>query len=301
MPINSATTLLAIASNHGIINSVVRHTGGTNAGGLRVFECEAQPFNSGIPAAVGDSMVIPLNENYGCAGAVYADFLVRNKAGIAQIVGAVRDQLQQACSFKADERFWMNTMVTIIAGAHVANASGLTSFNVPAIEAYLCDALRDLRGGILAQSYTMAGPQAGEEILAEMTADLRGHQLVHTDIVPVQQRGRPTAVVTAVAEPFMDPARMGDVWMQIGKQDGRVLARVRPFNTWLIKHGHHPEQVIKVLRQDYDIVQRRASIGAGVPWLEAAQYRAECWDMTPKTAPSHNPSSPFSSFGSPVV
>ena len=88
--------------------------------------------------------------------------------------------------------------------------------------------------------------------------------------------------------------------MQVGEQDGRILARSRPFNDWLVRHKYHPDQIIKLLKQDYVITKRKASVGVGVPFLKAAEKRADCYDMTPLVppVPSHTPSSPSSSFGS---
>jgi hypothetical protein len=299
MEIGTATTMLIVASNHGIASTVYRATDGTNAGGLRVFEVEAHPLVGGVPASVSEQLMIKLNENYGCPGAVYADFIVRNRAAVEQVVTQISDDLDPLFHFEANERFWKNTMVTLIAGASLANAAGLATFDIAGIRHYLYEALRDLRGSLSGQTYTMAGPDAGEGLMAEMQADLRGRNMIVTDYVPTPALGRATRTVTA---DFFDPQRTGDIWMQVGKLDHRILVRIRPFNDWLSKHNYHPDQALKILRRDYFIVPRRTSIGAGVEGLRGAQNRSDCWDMTmlrPPPPASHNPSSPSASSGSP--
>lgn len=296
MPIGMATTMFVVASNHGIINAVARHTEGTDSGGLRVFEIEAQPIVNKVPDH--EALVIPLNENYGVAGAIFIDFIVKNKAAIKQVSDAISEQLQQACRFETKERFWKNAMVTVLTGANVANASGLTRFDITAMQAYLYEALRNMRMNTLTQSYTLAGPNAGEGVLAEMMADLRARNMINTNIVPVPQLGRPNNVVM---DDVIDLQRAGDIWFQHGVDDGRILCRVRAFVSWLVKRKYDPDQVLKLLKQDYVIYVRKASIGAGIALLKAVDHRADCYDMTPHVPPpakpSRNPSSPSANFG----
>jgi hypothetical protein len=301
MPVGMSTTMFAIASNHGIADQVTRTTEGTEAGGLRVFEMQAGPLVSSHPSNYGEQLIIPLNSNYGVVGALYADFIVRNKATVRQVLTAIADKLAD-CSFTQKERFWDNTMTTVLAGAYLANTAGLATFDVALIEACLRTTLAGLRDSSTAKIYSMSGAQSGEDLLAEMMTDLRGKNLVVTEAVPTAGMGRP-APGTVVADPYTDPARLQDVWMQYGKNDGRVLARVRPFNEWLWKRGQHPKQMLELLRQDYVVTERKTSIGVGVAFLDAIKGRAMCYDLTPKVPPappSHNPSSPSSNFGSPV-
>lgn len=295
--IGSATTLLIVASNHGIASAVYRATEGTDAGGLRVFEVEVPPLVTSVSASTSETRIIKLNENYGVAGALYADFIVKNRAAIEQILSTISDDLDRVFSFAAKERFWKNTMVTLLAGANIANAMGLTAFDIPAMQAHLYESLRALRMGLTNQSYTLAGPQAGLAVLSEMMSDIRAKHMVITDIVPPQSMGRPPPVR---AIPMADQSRE-DIWMQMGETDGRILVRQHQFNEWLAKRKQQPEHIIKLLRQDYTIINRKATIGAGVPYLDVIKLQANCYDMTPHVPPappvSHNPSSPSATPG----
>jgi hypothetical protein len=295
MDVGMSTTLFAVATNHGISDYVIRETEGTEAGGLRVFEINAKPLISTPAGAISEQLVIPLNSNYGVAGAIYADFLVRNKKTATQMLQVIADELQQKYNFSSKERFWKNTMVTVIGGAMLANVVGLATFDLAAIRRCLDETLRGMRSSTTAKTYGMA-TKAGDEILNEMMAELRGKHMIYTDIVPLPTMGRPP---TVNPEPFnSDPTRLENVWLQVGKNDGRILAAARQFDKWLLKHGYGPRQVMDMLRQDYHVTERKASVGAGVNFLEAVKGRAQCYDMTPKVAPSHNPASPFSNFGS---
>lgn len=300
MPIGMSTTMFAVASNLGILNHVIHNTQGSDAGGLRVFEVQAGPLVTNQPSSYGEQLLIPLNDNYGVIGSAYVDFIVRNKATVAQVIKTVNDDLQATCSFKGPERFWQATMATILAGAHLANAAGLATFNIGLVAQCLIDTFRKLRSSAASKLYSMTSVDAGEDFLAELLNDLRGHSMITTKIVPIPAGGgRPAPTTTLDAA---DPMRMKDVWLQYGEDDGRILMRVKMFNEWHFKRNRNADQSLEVLRKDYVIHARRGAIGVGISWL--SPVRTECYDLTPKVPPappppSRNPSSPSSNFGSP--
>ena len=74
--------------------------------------------------------ILPLNSDSGVAGSIYAKSLVKNKAKIIEILTTVREQYEGLIEFHERERFWKATMVSITAGAMIANACGLTHFDV---------------------------------------------------------------------------------------------------------------------------------------------------------------------------
>ena len=129
----AARTMMAICSNQSVAAMAAEATEGTDAGGVRVFEIEADPLVR-TPGVHGESLILPLDSNYGVAGSIYAKSLVKNKEKIVSVLGAVREQYESEIEFHERERFWKATMVAVTAGAMVANACGLTRFDVPAIQ-----------------------------------------------------------------------------------------------------------------------------------------------------------------------
>jgi hypothetical protein len=297
--IKMSTTLFVVASNTGISDRVIEATKGTPAGWLRVFEIQAGPTPKHLIASNSESMVIPLNENYGVIGSLYADFLVQNKAAVEQAVEVIRQQLKTSYKLTQEERFWENTMVTVLAGATLANVAGLATFDVGAIEKFLASTLADLRGSTTAGIYSTSTATSGEELMAELQADIRSKHLIFTDTVPHPAPGRPTVVTTVHG----DVSRLEDVWMQVGIVDGRMILRLHKLNEWLGKRKRSSSQFKKMLDPDYIIDVRRGRIGIGVLGLDALKDQSYCWDLTPRvpppTAASHSPSSPSANFGSP--
>src|SRR4029077_14036967 len=242
--------------------------------------------------------MLKLEVNYGSAGAIYADFLARNMDTVTEVIDNASKHFNKTCNFIAKERFWQNVIITIVSGAHLANLSGLTKFDVAAIAEMLVDTLKDLRINILDQTYTLTGPGAGDDVLTEMMADIRGRHMVLTETCVIAQKGKPSGAV--MVPDGSDPMRLQNVWMQTGDQDGNILVRIRPFNQWLIEHGYQPEHILKLLERDYRITKGiKATVGAGIAILKSVDRRASCYFMVPKVAPSHhNTSSPSSIFGS---
>lgn len=286
------TTMFVVASNHGIVDTVYSQTESTEAGGLRVFEIEPEQVQSRFTGYEANQLIIPLANNYGVAGSVYAEWLVKNKKVVTQALKAVSDDLNNRHQFQNKERFWAATMSTILLGATLANACGLAHFDVAKLSAYLDEMLAHQRAEMKSQEFaTMqaAGDVVG--LLQEMMDEIRGKNLIVTDVINYIAAGRPIP-----AQIYGDPNQLGDVWCQYGTKDGRVRVRVRPFNEWMRKRKLNPKQVLGMLSKQYIVTQSRQTIGAGVPFLDIARFgRAACYDFTPISsthAPSHGSSLP---------
>ena len=286
----SFTTMFVVASNHGISDDVYHQTDGTEAGGLRVFELEAEPHKSTIFANhEAIQRLKPIEKNFGNAGAIYAEFIAQNRATIQQIIDAKGKDLHRKYNFTSKERFWAMTLSTLTVGATLANHAGLTRFDIPAIETFLGETLVKMRQILSAQEFTtLSQPGAGEDVLGEMMASLRGKHLLVTDRIHYGM-GRPGLVDASATG---DLTRLGDVWMQYGEKDGRFRVRAKPFNTWLREHRQHPTQILKLLGKSYHVQHGKFAIGSGVPFLDAiASQRYTCIDFTPFNFRGSNPGS----------
>lgn len=288
----SFTTMFVIASNYGLADTVYSNTDATEAGGLRVFEIEAEELPKGnIDDWQSRQMMLPLSTNYGVAGARYADYLARNRGVVAQALASVSADLASRFQFTAKERFWSMTMATILTGAALANHCGVASFNLPGLRAFMDAALARQRSMLKTQSHTtLAAPDSVLSLITDMQSELRSKNMIITDYIHYNtQPGRPQMVKLI----DVDPSRLQEVWMQVGQLDGRIRARVKPFNQWLRDHRQHPGHVLKLLAGHYHILQSRQKIGAGVTFLDAAASlgRSECYDFTPLNGPGSIPGS----------
>jgi Domain of unknown function (DUF927) len=283
------TTMFVVASNCGIGDTVYSQTESTEAGGLRLFEIDPVPLKSTCSNYQANQFLIKLQTNYGAAGAVYAEWLARNRKIVVTALKTVTDDLDQRNHFQPKERFWMMTMATLLLGATLANHCGLTSFDIDALRNYLDQMLQRQRGQMKLQEYaTIAATQDVLALLQEMISDQRGKGLILTETIPYGVIGRPAPNNLIDT----DLSRLGDVWMQLGVKDRRIRARVRPFNKWLRERHLNPNQIITALKAHYIVTQSKQTIGSGVTGLDAlARFgRSECYDFTPTGAssPSHD-------------
>lgn len=281
----SFTTMFVVASNLGIADSVYSQTESTEAGGLRVFEIMAQQFSRPVANHKANQLVIQLQTNYGQAGAAYAEWLARNKKLVMQVLDAVSDDMDRRHKFSPKERYWRMTMETILVGATLANHCGLTHFDIANLSRFLDDALAGQRSEMKQQEHsTMSTSLDIKGLLQEMISDLRGNgHLIITEIIPAVGAGKPPKI-GLVYPPFLaDLLRLGDVWAQLGQQDGRLRIRRRPFDAWFRDRRLNTKTIIDGLKQHYMVLNSKTTIGAGIDGLDATSRigQTACYDLIP--------------------
>lgn len=284
------TTMFVVASNYGIGDTVYSQTESTQAGGLRLFEIEATPLTSTMSDYDARQLVIPLQSNFGVAGALYAEYIAANREAIKQVLKHVADDLNSRHGFAPKERFWSMVMTSLLVGATLANHIGLTRFDLQKLTAYVDQVFRKQRLTMKTQEYaTMEAATDVVGLLNEMLQQQRNRHLIVTETIPYAYIGKPTPLNLVDT----DMSRLTDVWIQLGDKDKRIRLRVRQFHMWLRDHKLNPVQIVEMLRQHYHITQSKQTIGAGVPGLDAlAKFgRAECYDLTPLNVSSPSPDS----------
>jgi hypothetical protein len=277
----SFITMFAIASNHGIGSRLYADTSGTEAGGLRIFEVEANRHPMTHSLADADRLVGDLSQNFGVVGALYADQLVHDQGTIMQALKMIGDHLDAVHKFDQRERYWRSTMVVVLTGAYLANRYGYTTFDIPGMMARLGVELERQRARLVSKAHiTMSSQTSPLDLLNELQTDLQGRQLVTTDIIPAGGAGRPATVVV-----YDDVTRLHGVWMQMGIADGRIRIVAKKFDHWCLEKKQNVDNIIKLLKQHYNVQSGQFTIGAGVAGLTSISVgktgRTTCYDLTP--------------------
>ena len=286
----AARTMMAICSNQSVAAMAAEATEGTDAGGVRVFEIEADPLVR-TPGVHGESLMLPLDNNYGVAGSVYAKSLVKNKAKIVDVLSAVREQYEGAIDFHERERFWKATMVSITAGAMIANACGLTRFDVAAIQRRLTSTFEAMRRDQNSnQTHATTTTHSAVGLFEEMFNELIGTKnCVVTNSLSFG-RGRPTPGINMTQIGSKEDYR--EIVAQKGVDDGKRLIKRRHFQKWMRDHHRQPGQILDLLRGEYKIIEKRATLCAGIKGFELGQV--DCYEFDPI---NHTPSDPSASSG----
>ena len=86
-----------------------------------------------------------LMENYGHAGVIYADYLVRNKDSIIHTIKQVQAKLDREMKLTQRERFWSAVIAANIVGGLIAVKLGLINWDMQRIYKWATDMLQSLR------------------------------------------------------------------------------------------------------------------------------------------------------------
>jgi hypothetical protein len=151
----SWATLLTVATNQSIREIMVRNSAkNSDAGVNRVLEFQVGPIppHAVVSMDVAQRHQRALHTNYGQAGVVYAEFLVKEAAHHEARLAKVLNSLSQACKATPEERFWLVAVATLVLGATYANALGLTQIDLASLRAFLLksiDLQRDNRAAVV--------------------------------------------------------------------------------------------------------------------------------------------------------
>ena len=139
-------TMLVIASNDPLKDHILQTVGNSDAGVARVFELRAEPIPAdGMSDGAARHFYGRLKANYGHAGAMYAEWLSRNQDQAVALVQQLDNGLSTKMNTQQDERFWVATIASLIAGAQIATDLSACQFNMPAFKRYLVSKLLSMR------------------------------------------------------------------------------------------------------------------------------------------------------------
>lgn len=290
----AARTMMAVCSNQSVMAMAQEATEGTDAGGVRVFELQADPLIK-KPGVHGEGLLLPLDNNYGVVGSLYARYLVRNRKAIAAILTAVREGMEAELGFEDRERFWKTTMVTIVVGAMLANAAKLTRFNIQAMRERLVQTLHGMRVEHMgSQTHATTTTDSATGIFNQMFNELIGTKMCFvSDIIESPKRGRRHGKDRPSASQNMAGGTQADykeIVAQQGREDGKRLIRKTFFHDWMSKHHRQAGQIKQLLQGEYMISESRRTLCSGIYGFHLSQL--DCYEFVPI---NRNPSDPSAS------
>jgi hypothetical protein len=147
-PQRASQTMLVAAANVSLVQNA--STNDTNAQAARVLEIEMSDAIRKL--GIRQDQVIEtkqlLENNYGTAGRVYAEYLGRNHAAIAESITLTPRDFQDQLNITEGERFWLAASTTLIIGATIARNLGLINFDILSMKKRLLDLFHQQRGSL---------------------------------------------------------------------------------------------------------------------------------------------------------
>jgi hypothetical protein len=229
----SWSTTVLIGSNVPVEDVMEQHAGENLAGLSRVFSLRVPRLPDDNPPVDWPDLTL----NFGRAGEVYAAWLVENVEQVQQAISKLRIRVTEKLGGANSERFWRETIVTIMAGCWAAKAAGIYAFDAPAIYQRLLGAvesMRDIRSG-------MSGNEAGT---ATETDEGRALRLLR-EYISAHPGGvvRTTTMGTGGGGPnipkpvLLSALPMRDPLIaQIATEEFKLRVLRAPFGAWLQKH-----------------------------------------------------------------
>lgn len=158
---------------------------------MRLIEYQIHP-SAAIDVVVGKAMFDhQLQENYGHAGVIYAEWLVKNLEEAKDLVKSIQAKIDREIKITSKERFWSAAVACNIAGGLIAKHLSLHDYDMKAIYAWLLNMMQDLRQDV-------KPPQANPlMVLGEFLNSHMGNALVVNGIAD----GRSTLMPMPMLEP----------------------------------------------------------------------------------------------------
>jgi hypothetical protein len=254
-------TMLVTASNDSLSDYLNDLAKGNEAGSYRLFELAASNAHVGIvstaEAATSKSAV---NENYGVAGLLYAQFLGTRFEMVRKIVLTTMEKFQKEANTNEAERFWLCTPVCLYLGAQFANMLGLTNIDVPALKDALL-AQTDSMRTVMAETPKTISANIGELLCAYLSEHHK--KTIWTNDI-WNNPNRPIRGMIKVNHPMKMEVMDGPV-VQIGEKTNTLRISSLSLYDWLDRRKISRTQFSAALKimLGADLI-RNKSIGSGV-------------------------------------
>lgn len=274
-------TMLVTASNDSLIDPVIKATKSTTAGLYRLFEYPVPPGQHGqIEHGVVSRTVAQLNDNFGQAGLLYAQFLGANHERIAKEVAAVQDALSEGLKAGNDERFWFATMTVVLMGAKYSNELGLTRIDIKALRVFLCGVLAAMRAEVVSTPADMKNTMSVSNILAQFLNAMRTKHTLFTNQIHMLP-GKPA---TGVINIQCDASRLDGIFVQVGNQDRQMRISSTQLSKWLHDNEQPRHAFTKALKEEFGARIINGKLGSGTDRVCGMEYLLHLDLNNPKLA-----------------
>jgi hypothetical protein len=252
-------TIMTSASNDSLIDPMAREVGSTTAGLYRMFEYIVPPAEKSADTGSVQRLLGQLDDNFGHAGLIYSKFLGKHYTRVADEVAKRQDALERENAGRQDERFWFGTMAVILKGAEYGNELGLTDIDVPGLQDFLISVLEDMRRQVAATPSDITTDMNASAILAEFLNVHRSRNTLVTNRIHVSKGKPPKDSIRVLS----DVTKIGELRVQIGRDDKLIRISSTYFTEWIGKSGHSRVSWTKKMEKEFGLKQVNGRLGGG--------------------------------------
>ena len=128
-------TIVACSSNTSLYNKLSEARTGYNAEAMRVYEVNVPEGDKENKHLFTEANAVLL-KNYGVAGRVYMEWLIKNLLPVQQAVEKAMANLDRSGARKTDERFWVALLATLQVSGKITRKMGLHNYDVDHLVAW---------------------------------------------------------------------------------------------------------------------------------------------------------------------
>lgn len=254
-PTGSWETLLIAASNEPLMEHVIEHVQGTEAGALRLFEFQIEVPPMPVMPGVS-SLIDATRTNYGRVGRRYAQWLAANNAHLANAVPKTIDKVNAALGARTDERFYVTAIACLLQGASIAKTLGFADFQLVELRDFLFSTFHKLRANRARDIVATANGYDLQSILADfMSANLERRLI--TD-----KFGTGKTFVKVLQAPPMN--RGAHIHVSVGDDTMRINRSA--LNSYLRERNISHQGVVSDFEKKWGAIIHKAAIGVGTPY-----------------------------------
>jgi Domain of unknown function (DUF927) len=237
-------TNIAYATNSSIISAVADQTQGTHASVYRVFEFQALNLANKNKTYTTDMarLTTKLNENYGCIGKIYAEYLGQNHDKIYNQLIDFQGTLEKKLSAQNAERCWIAAMSTTLLGAKLAVRLGLAPFDLKVMYDFMLREFERMRNDQRLSVGDYTNPEAVYNELGILLEEKR-QNVVLTDQAWTQ-RGRPPKNWAKVLN---DKPQWGEIGIQISGSPLTLRIRDAFLTKWCHERKRQKSALLEAL------------------------------------------------------
>ena len=125
--------ILVSNSNSSIISKLAKFKSRPDGELMRLLELPVER----VVIPYGDEIFAQLTDNYGVAGPIYAQWLVKNKDSLSRIIDKQKQRLYKLLGKRMEERFIVSTAAVVLVGGRIALSLGLHDLDMDNLEHWI--------------------------------------------------------------------------------------------------------------------------------------------------------------------
>lgn len=269
-------TMLVCAANASVLERVAQACQEGPAGFYRVLEVEMPQLPGNDQSFVGMSdRIADLNDNYGHAGLLYAEYLGQNSEAVKKFVQETAENVRKLTAAAPPERFWVFTAACLIAGATLSNQLGLTEIDVAAMQDHLCGVvIPHLRDVLASGEMGVTASSNGDEdvrLLRDFVNECQAKgTFLMTDKAAKRGQKDPTHIITVLAP--ANPQQLRQIDCHRIKEAEKLLIRRTALSTFL--HGRAGSAYGKIKDFEVKLGAKYTSVKMGAQTLHESAAAA---------------------------